>query len=397
MYVAALAGAAGLVVRFLGCVERFEIWDKDDLIDQFIADADVGESHEILIHAPADVVFDVARNFDLLSIPLVHAIFRLREIVFRVKTTPRLEPRSIVDETMAMGWRLLAERPGRELVMGAVTQPWLGDVKFRGLSPDEFVAFAEPDFVKIAWTLEAEPCGAAVSLFRTQTRVLATDPRARRRFRLYWLFAGTFIVLIRRLGNRAIRREAENRVSRSVHAGKHERLRALPGDEFIPNPVGCLTHGITIRRAPKDVWPWLVQMGAGRAGWYSYDFIDNGGTHSADEIKPELQNVKIGETFPALPGIRDGFTLLAFEPVRSLILGWRAPDGRLLSTWAFVLEETQNRRTRLLVRVRGGAGYRFHGLSWTFAKLLLIPGHFVMERKQLKGIARRAEAGSAAI
>ena len=95
--------------------------------------------------------------------------------------------------------------------MGAVTQPWIGDVKFRPIPPPAFRGFSEPDFVKIAWTLEAEPIDDTRTLFRTQTRVLATDRYARIRFRIYWLFAGFFIRWIRRIGNRAIRREAERR------------------------------------------------------------------------------------------------------------------------------------------------------------------------------------------
>jgi menaquinone-dependent protoporphyrinogen oxidase len=180
-------------------------------IDSFISDADVAESHEILIRAPADLVFDVARNLDLLSIPLVNVIFRLREKFFRLRSKPRSHRQGLVAETMALGWGVLVERPHRELVMGAVTQPWVGEVKFRSIAPECFANFAEPDLVKIAWTLEVEPVDQGLTRFRTQTRVLATDQNARRKFRRYWRLVGTGIILIRRLGNRAIRRESERR------------------------------------------------------------------------------------------------------------------------------------------------------------------------------------------
>jgi hypothetical protein len=127
---------------------------------------------------------------------------------------------------------------------------------------------------------------------------------------------------------------------RSVRASEHERTRRLPGDERIPNAIDTLTHGVTIRCAPRDVWPWLVQMGAGsRAGWYSYDWLDNRRQPSATRIVPELQHPAIGAVFPALPGVTEGFFLLALEPQRVLMLGWRAPDGALEVTWTFVLEE----------------------------------------------------------
>jgi hypothetical protein len=187
-------------------------------IDRFIPGPDVSECHEIRVRAPADVVFDTAERFDLHSIPLVHAVFRLREIVFRVRSAPRA-PQSLVDETLGLGWGTLLYRPGRERVMGAVTRPWEGNVRFRAVPPAEFAGFAEPGLVKIAWTFEVDPCGVGLTRFRTQTRVLATDPRSRWRFRLYWTFAGRFIVLIRILANRAIRREAEGRARRAVPQG----------------------------------------------------------------------------------------------------------------------------------------------------------------------------------
>lgn len=88
-------------------------------------------------------------------------------------------------------------------------------------------------------------------------------------------------------------------VHRSVRASRQERTRRLPGDELIPKPIASLTHATTILRPPTDVWPWLAQMGAGtRAGWYSYDFIDNGCHASADCIMPSLQALSVGVLFP---------------------------------------------------------------------------------------------------
>jgi hypothetical protein len=179
---------------------------------------------------------------------------------------------------------------------------------------------------------------------------------------------------------------------RSVRASPDERARKLPGDELIEEPVGFLQHAITIRRPRHEVWPWLAQMGAGsRAGWYSYDVIDNGGQPSADRVVAELQALTVGMIFPALPRAADGFTLLALEPQRFLVLGWLTPEGVALMTWAFVLEDADHDSTRLLVRARGGPGYRFHGLPWWAAKRIVAVVHFIMQRRQLLGIARRAE------
>ena len=178
-----------------------------------------------------------------------------------------------------------------------------------------------------------------------------------------------------------------------VRATREEKRRALPGDERIPLAIDTLTHAVTIRRTPRDVWPWLVQMGAGsRAGWYSYDRLDNGRQPSALRIVPELQHPAIGSILPALPGVTEGFTLLALDPERMLTLGWLAPDGTPQVTWVFVLDEVSPGVTRLLVRARGGSGYRFHGLPLQLTRVVARFVHFVMQRKQLLGIAERAEA-----
>ena len=183
-----------------------------------------------------------------------------------------------------------------------------------------------------------------------------------------------------------------------MRASREEKLRTLPGDERIPKAIDTLTHGVTIRRPPYDVWPWLVQMGAGsRAGWYSYDWLDNGRHQSATRIVPELQHPEVGAIFPALPGLKEGFTLLAMEPERELVLGWPAPDGTPQVAWTFALREVSPSVARLLVRARGGPGYRFHGLPLSLTRLVVRVVHFLMQRKQLLGNARRAEANRSAL
>lgn len=119
-----------------------------------------------------------------------------------------------------------------------------------------------------------------------------------------------------------------------VRATSDEIARALPGDSFISHPLGAVNHAITIHRPPREVWPWLVQMGAGRGGWYTYDFIDNRGCHSATRIIPAFQEIHVGSIFPALPGTRDVFAVAAVELERSLVLAWRQPDGTYQTTWA---------------------------------------------------------------
>jgi len=181
---------------------------------------------------------------------------------------------------------------------------------------------------------------------------------------------------------------------RSMRATRAEATASLPGDGLIAHPLASLTHAITIRRPPHGVWPWLVQMGAGsRAGWYSYNLLDNGRRPSAIRVVRELQSLSVVMVFRALPGRTDGFTLLALERDHFLVLGWLRPDGTPLMTWAFVLEAADDGWTRLIVRARGEPGCHFHHLPWWLAKHIVPAMHFIMQRKQLLGIAARAELG----
>jgi hypothetical protein len=178
----------------------------------------------------------------------------------------------------------------------------------------------------------------------------------------------------------------------SVRATAAEKRQPLPGDDLIPDAVGALTHAITIDRPAHDVWPWLVQMGAyPRAGWYSYDVLDNRWHRSARRVIPDLQLITPGMIFPAAPNVTEGFTLLKVETGRHLILGWRV-NGMLIVTWVFALVETTPRSCRLIVRVRADGRYQFQRLPRWMSMPIGTVVHFVMQRRQLLGIKQRAEA-----
>jgi hypothetical protein len=179
---------------------------------------------------------------------------------------------------------------------------------------------------------------------------------------------------------------------RSVSATSAERHRQLPGDALIGAPAGQLTHAITIQRPKHAIWPWLVQMGASpRAGWYSYDLLDNGGRVSARHIIRTLQHIVPGTLFPALPGRGDGFTVLQFEDDSHLVIGWLAPGGAPITTWAFVMEDAGPGATRLIARSRASRAYPFFGLPAIIGLPVVRAIHFIMQRKQLLGIAERVE------
>lgn len=155
-----------------------------------------------------------------------------------------------------------------------------------------------------------------------------------------------------------------------VRATSIEKTRILAGDDLIPRPIGVVNHAITIQGPPSDVWPWLIQMGSGRAGWYAYDFIDNGGHKSAEHILPQYQHISIGTVFPALPGAKDVFVVAQYAFEKSLVLSWRTSAGQCQTTWAFILEEPQLGQTRLIVRGRVASDYHPYGLPQWAALLL---------------------------
>jgi hypothetical protein len=194
-------------------------------------------------------------------------------------------------------------------------------------------------------------------------------------------------------------------------ASRQERRQPLPGDDLVAARWQT-TRGITISAPADQVWPWLVQMGYGRGGWYSYEWLerligagDFAGGGSARRVLPELQQLALGDTVALSPA--GGLTVEVLDPARALVLHYRmnlltaapARDGDravLDWTWAFALTPVNEASCRLLARVR--ADYRPPWLR-LLMPFLLEPVHFIMERKMLRTIerqARRATEGASA-
>jgi hypothetical protein len=168
-----------------------------------------------------------------------------------------------------------------------------------------------------------------------------------------------------------------------------EVKRAMAGDDSVEHPIHVTTRAVTIRAKPTEVWPWLVQMGYGRGGMYSYDFVDRVmgilDRESTWQILPEYQQLKAGDVIPM--GSGPSWPVVALEPCRSIVLNIQEPGVHV--TWSYLLEERGWRLTRLVLRVR----------TWLEIKppmipllALMDPGEFLMVRKHLLGIKARAEA-----
>jgi len=198
--------------------------EEDDLLDRFMPAYEVVERHHVRVDAPAAVALCAAQDMDLLHSPSVRAIIKGRELILGAKPDDRRRPRGLLAEVQSLGWGVLAEVPGREIVVGGVTKPWEANPTFRALAPDEFLGFSEHDYVKIVWTLRADPVGTAESIFRTETRVMTTDPAARAKFRRYWSFLSPGIILIRWISLGPLKAEAERRARAEGSSTHTERL-----------------------------------------------------------------------------------------------------------------------------------------------------------------------------
>jgi hypothetical protein len=164
----------------------------------------------------------------------------------------------------------------------------------------------------------------------------------------------------------------------------------MPGDDVLPDAQFRCTRAVTIDAPPAAVWPWLVQVGYGRAGWYSNDLLDNLGRPSAREILPELQSLEAGQWVPMAPTPPSPTTALqvdGFEIDRWLL--WRKPD----STWSWTFTPLDAGRTRLVTRVH--AAYDWTRPATALLGVVLMElGDFAMMRRMLLGIRERAESTS---
>ena len=190
-------------------------------------------------------------------------------------------------------------------------------------------------------------------------------------------------------------------------ATQEEVAETYPGDGLLPDADSSTTMATTLPAPPERVWPWLVQMGFDRAGWYSWDRLDRGGTPSARRIVPEWQHLEEGQRLAATPDGETWFDVALVEPGRTLVLrsdidvveghsresqAGPLPRVYLNGTWGFHLRPTEDGGTRLVVRTRGKG--RPRRLLRPFDFLVGEPAHFIMQTRQFHGLRQRVGAES---
>jgi hypothetical protein len=191
-------------------------------------------------------------------------------------------------------------------------------------------------------------------------------------------------------------------LGRTWGSTRDERDRTYPGDEIVDEPRLVTKHAVTIQASPEEVWPWLVQVGWHRAGWYTYRWVDRllfpANPPSVRELLPQHQDLKVGDRILDGPPEADCYYVVELlEPSKMMVLrSWtHLPKGlranarnQMEWTWAFYLDEVGDRETRLVFRVRGNLEPRWlRGLY----RLAIVPADFIMGRSFCFGLKKRVE------
>jgi len=408
------------------------------------------EESAVNLGAVPGAVWDHLRHGDLVDSPLVRALFMLRTFPARLRATAgAAEPLRVrVDDFRSTpeqpGFQLLGEDPPHEFAVGAIGKVFQLDIPFVHVDgPEAYTKFDEPGWVKVAWAVRVEPLGATASRVVLQVRVDATDDTSWTKFEHYWRLIGPgshfvrhalLTGLSRRFGDvdeheealRDLAARAEARPARDTlrdvaagvggaaimaatwltafmrparsHWGQSdaEAKRARPGDELVVEARWSWTHAIEVDAPAEQVWPWVAQVGADRAGFYSYQWLENVvgcNLRNADAIHPEWAH-RAGDALvlhPKMPPLR----VVSVVPGQSLV-AFAAPDetaraeGRpwFAASWAFLVEPLSEARCRVVSRFRSACSDDA-ATRLTQGPLLLEPVGFAMDRRMLLGIRER--------
>jgi hypothetical protein len=366
-------------------------------LDKLVPAPHLFEEDHVDVIASAEATWQLVRHADLARTPLIRTLFWLRSLPERMlgkgagSNTIYLD--DLVSHPERPGFQVFSIDAPHEFTVGAIGKVWLPEIPFIWVPDAEsYAGFAEPGFIKVAWAVRVESQGSG-SRLSIELRVDATDREAWKHFEHYFRLIGP--------ASRFIRRSALASLATELGTlAANEELRKLPGDELLPDADAQLTHGITIEAAPEKIWPWLVQMGCNRAGFYSIDLLDNGARRSAREIHPEWQQLAEGQTIDATPDGDAAFEVLRVAAPRVFVLGglFEPQTGQRLAfsaprpqhywqvSWAFVLEPITEHATRLHVRARGA-----FSKSETWHASWVRPVHHMMESVQLRHLRARVE------
>lgn len=346
------------------------------------------EVHRIFVKAGPKKAWETVRHFDMDTIPWVRLLFDIRLLPDRLrglqptKTDRRLGVDQIAEN--GTGFMIVHETPGKEVVVASVGQFWHLHIPFATVEPADFKSFRTPGYGKLAWAFAVEPylTGSTISL---ELRTTATDEDSWQKLNSYYQIIG--------IGSRLIREASMHHLEAAL--GKlplpDDDERPLPGDELLPGAHYALTHHINIEAPPELVWPYLMQMGCDRAGWYSIDWLDNGGVPSVDHLVPGWKKRNVGDRIAATPAQDGFFEVLATAENKYFVMGGETQrfGGPFKMTWAFILEPIGEDATHLISRTRAESSPKW--AEWLMGNVIYPPVHGFMSIAQLKHIRQLAE------
>jgi hypothetical protein len=409
------------------------------MLERIIEEPRLLEVDHIDVDAAPEVVWRRLRHGNLMTTPAVRALFALRSLPAQVRGERPAQALRLDDLRSSPerpGFSVLADDPPREIVVGAIGKVWKLDIPFVHVgSARDFISFAEPGYIKVAWAVRVVPADRRGSRVEVEVRVKATDEASWRRFERYFRVIGPGSRYIRRTLLRSIERASERRVERPRQAravadglrgaaliaanlatpflrGPRSRwgldetqaARSLPGDELVPHPAWSYTHGIEIEAPAADVFRWVSQVGADRAGFYSYEWLENllgCKLENADRVNEEWQIEPNGRLLlhPDVPPLwveryEAGRYFVAFAPVDEQARAEQKPWCSV--SWLFLVEPLGPERCRFISRYRADHSHHF-AARLGFGPTLIEPISFAMDRRMLLGVKERAEGHLACV
>ena len=188
------------------------------LINQQVPRYDYRDAYQVVVMAPTDTVWSAVMQLDFLKLPLIRALFAIRELSARTwrrltsgPEMPAAPYARLADLTALGAFTVVAERSGREIVLGAVGQPWRPDYAPSPIAPHTFAAFDTPGFAKIAWSWMVKPIGSGQTLLVVEWRTQLTNAEARSHFRQYWTIVSRGVRLLARLALARIKSDCERK------------------------------------------------------------------------------------------------------------------------------------------------------------------------------------------
>jgi len=242
------------------------------LLDRYLSQYDVTETHAIVVDADTDLAWQAVRRSDLSRFAVIRALLEMRSLPDRLQRVLKRQPPAparpplALDDMERAGFLLLGEWPGHEIVFGAVVQPWkavTGDEPAPQVEPGRFAAFDTPGYVKVAFNIRVEPYGSGRALITTETRTAATDPASLRRFARYWALIGPFSALIRRLALRIVKSEAERRLASRAPVHLTPEPGGSPGADQVTRHADCLVLGAACQQLDRPDGLMALRDGRG--------------------------------------------------------------------------------------------------------------------------------------